>query len=248
MSFDLKKEKRENLSLPSSYYWSGLRGSNPPPQPWQGCALPNELNPRMPPVGIEPTTRGFSIPCSTNWATEASLTKLISYKWRPWTGSNRRPLAWQASVLTNWTTGPYARRWPGTSGNNRARTCDPLLVRQMLSQLSYASISFRRSHDSFFIIAYLFSFVKNFFNFFQSFFFSNFSFSFERLFSISHLQAFVKNFFLRFSRRHLISSAWLFYHTRDEMSIPFFNFFRFFSKVLRYLRLWTYRWRRRSCM
>ncbi len=26
-------------------------------------------------------------------------------------------------------------------GNNRARTCDPLLVRQMLSQLSYAPIS-----------------------------------------------------------------------------------------------------------
>ena len=25
------------------------------------------------------------------------------------------------------------------SGNNRARTCDPLLVRQVLSQLSYAS-------------------------------------------------------------------------------------------------------------
>ena len=47
--------------------WSGLRGSNPPPQPWQGCALPNELNPHMvPPVGIEPTTRGFSVPCSTN--------------------------------------------------------------------------------------------------------------------------------------------------------------------------------------
>jgi hypothetical protein len=27
-------------------------------------------------------------------------------------------------------------------GNNRARTCDPLLVRQMLSQLSYAPIDF----------------------------------------------------------------------------------------------------------
>ena len=27
--------------------WSGLRGSNPPPQPWQGCALPNELNPHI---------------------------------------------------------------------------------------------------------------------------------------------------------------------------------------------------------
>ena len=47
--------------------WSGLRGSNPPPPPWQGGALPNELNPHMvPPVGIEPTTRGFSVPCSTN--------------------------------------------------------------------------------------------------------------------------------------------------------------------------------------
>ena len=48
-------------------FWSGLRGSNPPPRPWQGRALPNELNPQMvPPVGIEPTTRGFSVPCSTN--------------------------------------------------------------------------------------------------------------------------------------------------------------------------------------
>ena len=28
-------------------YWSGLRGSNPPPPPWQGGALPNELNPRI---------------------------------------------------------------------------------------------------------------------------------------------------------------------------------------------------------
>ena len=27
-------------------HWSGLRGSNPPPRPWQGRALPNELNPR----------------------------------------------------------------------------------------------------------------------------------------------------------------------------------------------------------
>ena len=26
--------------------WSGRRGSNPPPQPWQGCALPNELLPQ----------------------------------------------------------------------------------------------------------------------------------------------------------------------------------------------------------
>ena len=60
----------QTSALPLGYgaeLWSGLRGSNPPPQPWQGCALPNELNPQVvPPVGIEPTTRGFSVPCSTN--------------------------------------------------------------------------------------------------------------------------------------------------------------------------------------
>ena len=30
------------------FQWSGKRGSNPPPQPWQGCALPNELFPQLP--------------------------------------------------------------------------------------------------------------------------------------------------------------------------------------------------------
>ena len=48
-------------------FWSGLRGSNSLPPPWQGGALPDELNPQMvPSVGIEPTTRGFSVLCSTN--------------------------------------------------------------------------------------------------------------------------------------------------------------------------------------
>ena len=59
----IKKQTQSGLL----FYWSGLRGSNPPPPPWQGGALPNELNPHMvPPVGIEPTTRGFSVLCSTN--------------------------------------------------------------------------------------------------------------------------------------------------------------------------------------
>ena len=57
--------------------------------------------------------------------------------WRPGWESNPRPLAWQASVLTNWTTRPLS------GGNNRARTYDPLLVRQMLSQLSYAPTFYR---------------------------------------------------------------------------------------------------------
>ena len=89
----------------------------------------------VPPAGIEPATRGFSVHCSTNWAIWAYPQISVCGLWRPGTGSNRRPLAWQASVLTNWTTGPFG-------GNNRARTCDPLLVRQMLSQLSYAPTFF----------------------------------------------------------------------------------------------------------
>ena len=52
--------------------------------------------------GIEPPTRGFSVPCSTYWATEAK-------HWRPGRGSNPRPPAWQAGVLTNCTTGPNNR-------------------------------------------------------------------------------------------------------------------------------------------
>ena len=48
-------------------FWSGRRGSNSLPRPWQGRALPDELRPQMvPPVGVEPTTRGFSVRCSTN--------------------------------------------------------------------------------------------------------------------------------------------------------------------------------------
>ena len=39
----LKKRVRIGLFVPA--FWSGLRGSNPPPPPWQGGALPNELNP-----------------------------------------------------------------------------------------------------------------------------------------------------------------------------------------------------------
>ena len=56
-----------HLPLWQDKKWSGRRGSNSLPPPWQGGALPDELRPQMvPPVGIEPTTRGFSVRCSTN--------------------------------------------------------------------------------------------------------------------------------------------------------------------------------------
>ena len=42
-----EKKKGRNYLFLFLVMWSGLRGSNPPPQPWQGCALPNELNPHI---------------------------------------------------------------------------------------------------------------------------------------------------------------------------------------------------------
>ena len=86
----------------------------------------------------------------TDFQSVALPTELQRQVWRPRRGSNPRPLAWQASVLTNWTTRPF------DGGNNRARTCDPLLVRQMLSQLSYAPITL----DSFIIISHYIHFVN----------------------------------------------------------------------------------------
>ena len=43
-----KGMKDEKIAHPSSLnFWSGKRGSNSRPQPWQGCALPTELFPHV---------------------------------------------------------------------------------------------------------------------------------------------------------------------------------------------------------
>ena len=57
-----------------------------------------------------------------------------------------------------------------TSGAYRARTCDPLLVRQMLSQLSYTPIFLSVAICNIDIILQFISFVKHFFYFFENFF------------------------------------------------------------------------------
>ena len=46
---ELGIEVLQTCALPLGHgaLWSGLRGSNPPPRPWQGRALPNELNPQV---------------------------------------------------------------------------------------------------------------------------------------------------------------------------------------------------------
>ena len=54
--------------------WSCRLESNPQPADYKSAALPVELRQHLvmvPRGGIEPPTRGFSVPCSTDWATEA---------------------------------------------------------------------------------------------------------------------------------------------------------------------------------
>ena len=46
------------------------------------------------------------------------------------------------SSVTGWRANRLHHRAMFYGGNNRARTCDLLLVRQMLSQLSYAPVCF----------------------------------------------------------------------------------------------------------
>ena len=82
--------------------WSGLRGSNSLPPPWQGGALPDELKPQVvPQARVELATRGFSVRCSTYWATEAN------YKlWWEQLDSNQWPPACKAGALTSWAMLP----------------------------------------------------------------------------------------------------------------------------------------------
>ena len=94
------------------------------------------------------------------------------------------------SSVTGWRSNQLSYR--ATGGNNRARTYDPLLVRQMLSQLSYASISLT---SDLLIIPQAKCFVNPFFEIFS------------------------KKFWL--PKTGDFSATLLLYHTQKDLSIPF---------------------------
>ena len=95
-------ESAQNLSVAScaALWWSRWLDSNPQPADYKSAALPIELHRRV-----------FGA-LGRNWTTDRQIFSLLLYRlsyqgiWRPKTGSNRRPPAWQAGALTNWATGP----------------------------------------------------------------------------------------------------------------------------------------------
>ena len=57
-------------------------------------------------LGLEPKTPTLKVLCSTCWASESNLMFFLSKVLRYGRDSNPRPPAWQAGILTNWTTTP----------------------------------------------------------------------------------------------------------------------------------------------
>ena len=118
-----KVKKRSARDSPANRFWRRHPDLNRGVRVLQTLALPLGY-------GAKPA------PKRSRWGKNKNSAEI--YDWSGKRDSNPRHSPWQGDALPL----SYSRiimipRCAG--GNNRARTCDPLLVRQMLSQLSYAS-------------------------------------------------------------------------------------------------------------
>ena len=135
------------------------------------------------------------------------------------------------SSVTGWHSNQLNYQAIFNGGRNRARTYDPLLVRQVLSQLSYTPshpfttrelLYYTRARPECQV------FFHNFFKFFRS------SFSFRvflsrTVFILTQVLIFVNNFFNFFKKVLVVllslhATACLYYHLTSYMSITFLNF------------------------
>ena len=94
--------------------------------------------------------------------------------------ATRNGLEPSTSSVTGWRANRLHHRAKLCGGNNRARTCDPMLVRHVLSQLSYAPLpesNEAKTSATGIIIHSALIFVKGFF----FIFFMNFSLWFSRI-------------------------------------------------------------------
>ena len=108
-------KRRKILVLCVFCRWSGRRDSNSRRSPWQGDALP--LSHSRIYYGASGWNRTADTGIFSPLLYRLSYRGVFKKIWRPGWGSNPRPLAWQASVLTSWTTGPD-RKWWELQGSN----------------------------------------------------------------------------------------------------------------------------------
>ena len=95
--------KKIKEALMRFFYWSGRRGSDSLPPPWQGGALPDELRPHIAQCHMKLNCawclRSESNQRHEDFQSSALPTELQRHMgtgqcpWRPRTGSNRRPPA-----------------------------------------------------------------------------------------------------------------------------------------------------------
>ncbi len=123
------------ISAEFQHFWSGLRDLNSLPPPWQGGALPDELNPHW-------CFRTESNHRHGDFQSPALPTELQKHM------ATRNGIEPSTSCVTGRRSNQlnYRAKLIKIGGSNRARTCDPLLVGQMLFQLSYTPIAQNQRH------------------------------------------------------------------------------------------------------